>query len=197
MLVRSKCAPHFKRLAYERGLGGLESGGCMAGTQYCRITPDGEVTPCPYMDLSAGNVRDSSFTEIWQGSELFLGLRDLERLEGRCGSCEFNELCGGCRCRAYAAFENPLQEDPACTYQPTGKKLEGHTVLWDSEARARLERIPIKFIRSKVQQGLEAYARSNSIPLITNEIMQQGLQGDARPKAFDKLPNFMKRPPAS
>ncbi|MCB1035934.1 MAG: heme biosynthesis protein, partial [Acidobacteria bacterium] len=51
MLVRSKCAPHFKRLAYERGLGGLESGGCMAGTQYCRITPDGEVTPCPYMDL--------------------------------------------------------------------------------------------------------------------------------------------------
>ncbi len=196
MLVRSKCAPHFKRLAYERGLGGLESGGCMAGTHYCRITPDGDVTPCPYMDLSAGNVRDSSFTEIWNHSDLFSGLRDLERLEGRCGACEFNELCGGCRCRAYAAFENPLQEDPACTYQPTGQPLDAHIVLWDPQARARLDRIPIAFIRSKVQSGLEAYARSNSIPLITDEIMQQGLQGDARPKAFDKLPSFLKRPPS-
>jgi MoaA/NifB/PqqE/SkfB family radical SAM enzyme len=54
MLVRSKCAPHFKRISYERGLGGLESGGCMAGSEYCRITPEGNVTPCPYMTVVAG-----------------------------------------------------------------------------------------------------------------------------------------------
>ena len=47
MLVRAKCAPHFKRIAYEQGEAGLESGGCMAGVDYCRITPEGEVTPCP------------------------------------------------------------------------------------------------------------------------------------------------------
>src|SRR3970282_908896 len=63
MLVRSKNAPHFKRIAYEKGLGGLESGGCMAGTQYCRITPEGDVTPCPYMTVSAGSVRGQSFRE--------------------------------------------------------------------------------------------------------------------------------------
>ncbi|MCH9651077.1 MAG: radical SAM protein [Deltaproteobacteria bacterium] len=190
MLVRSKCAPHFKRLAYEQGLGGLESGGCMAGTQYCRITPEGEVTPCPYMDLSAGNVRDSSFTEIWQGSTLLQELRDVAKLGGRCGDCEFNELCGGCRCRAYAAYEDPLAEDPACTYQPTGKPLDNQEVLWDSEARARLDRIPIAFIRNKVRSGLESFARRKSLTLITAEVMKQGLQGGARPRAFPGMPPF-------
>jgi len=198
MLVRSKCAPHFKRLAYEKGEGGLESGGCMAGTQYCRITPNGDVTPCPYMELSAGNVRDSSFTEIWKESPLFLGLRDLERLQGRCGACEFNELCGGCRCRAYAAYEDPLQEDPACTYQPTGKALDAAGAIhWDAEAQARLDRIPIRFVRDKVQQGLEAYARSHGLTTVTPEVMKEGLQGEGRPKVFGKMPDFVKRPGSS
>ncbi|HEY5573098.1 MAG TPA: radical SAM protein, partial [Anaerolineales bacterium] len=115
MLVRSKCAPHFKRISYERGLGGLESGGCMAGSEYCRITPEGNVTPCPYMTVVAGNVRETSFTEIWESSPVLLQLRDARNLKGRCGDCEFNELCGGCRCRAYAAFGDYLHEDPACT----------------------------------------------------------------------------------
>lgn len=195
MLVRSKCAPHFKRLAYEKGEGGLESGGCMAGTQYCRITPGGEVTPCPYMDTSAGNVRDSSFTRIWQESELFRQLRDLDQLKGRCGACEFNELCGGCRCRAYAAFDDPLQEDPACTYQPTGRPLDrGEAIRWSAEAQARLDRIPIRFVREKVQKGLEAYARSHDLSEITPEVMKEGLQGEGRPKVFGKMPDFVKRP---
>jgi radical SAM protein with 4Fe4S-binding SPASM domain len=182
MLVRSKCAPHFKRISYEKGLGGLESGGCMAGTEYCRITPNGEVTPCPYMTVVAGNVRDQSFTEIWQTSPVFQELRDVRNLKGRCGDCEFNKLCGGCRCRAYSAYGDYLQEDPACTYQPAGLPLPAGEVLWSIEAKTRLERIPLVFIRDKVRKGLEAYAQRNSIPIITAEVMKEGMAGMERPQ---------------
>jgi radical SAM protein with 4Fe4S-binding SPASM domain len=186
MLVRSKCAPHFKQIAYQRGLGGLESGGCMAGTEYCRITPQGDVTPCPYMTVAAGNVREQSFAEIWQTSPVLQDLRDANRLKGRCGACEFNQLCGGCRCRAYAATGDYLQEDPACTYQPTGRPLEFWEVLWSPEARARLERIPIAFIRAKVKQGLEAYAQRQAVRVITPDIMKEAMAGEARPEMFKR-----------
>jgi radical SAM protein with 4Fe4S-binding SPASM domain len=188
MLVRSKCAPHFKRIAYEKGLAGLESGGCMAGTQYCRITPEGDVTPCPYMDAVAGNVRDRGFAAVWRGSQVLGELRDLEQLKGRCGACEYKELCGGCRCRAYAATGDYLTEDPACLHEPRGKVLDEEApVTWSDEARSRLERIPISFIRNKVRSGMESYARRQGVPVITGEIMQQGLQGDGRP-AFEGMP---------
>jgi radical SAM protein with 4Fe4S-binding SPASM domain len=193
MLVRSKCAPHFKRIAYEKGVGGLESGGCMAGIQYCRITPEGDVTPCPYMELAAGNVRSQSFGDIWETSPILLQLRDPNRLKGRCGTCEFNRLCGGCRCRAYAAYGDVLQEDPACTYQPTGEPLETRETTWSAEAWARLERIPIVFIRDKVRQGLEMYARRKAIDVITPEVMKEALSGEGRPAVFRQMPSFLER----
>lgn len=191
MLVRSKCAPHFKRIAFEKGRAGLESGGCMAGTQYCRITPEGDVTPCPYMTVSAGNVRQQSFTEIWQRSPVLAALRDPGRLGGRCGGCEFNELCGGCRCRAYAAYDDYLAEDPSCTYTPTGVPLSTEEILWSDAARARLERIPIAFIRNKVRQGMESFARRQGAAVITAELMQEGLQGEGR-TALAGMPRFVR-----
>lgn len=191
MLVRSKCAPHFKRIAYEKGLGGLESGGCMAGTQYCRITPEGDVTPCPYMTVVAGNVREQSFREIWETSPILLQLRDVQQLKGRCGRCEFNRLCGGCRCRAYAASGDFLHEDPACTYQPTGQPLDFPAIRWSTEAQARLERIPIAFIREKVRQGLEVYARRKAVHLITPDLMKAAMTGEGRPAVFNKMPAFL------
>lgn len=182
MLVRSKCAPQFKQIAYEMGKGGLESGGCMAGTEYCRITPEGDVTPCPYMTVVAGNVLEQGFTEIWRTSPVFRELRDLDKLQGRCGRCEFKELCGGCRCRAYAAFGDYLQEDPACTYQPdgNGRLLQVEGIVWAEAARARLERIPIAFIRNKVQKGVEAYAQRQGAKRITVEVMNEALAGAER-----------------
>lgn len=194
MLVRSKCAPHFKRIAYEKGLGGLESGGCMAGTQYCRVTPEGDVTPCPYMNAVAGNVLEQSFSEIWETSPLLQQLRDRSQLKGRCGRCEFNELCGGCRCRAYAAFGDYLQEDPACTYQPTGQPLVFEEIVWSDEALARVERIPIAFIREKVRRGVETYAQRKSARLITAELMKEAMAGQDRPEVFKniKMPSFIK-----
>jgi radical SAM protein with 4Fe4S-binding SPASM domain len=195
MLVRSKCAPQFKQIAYERGLGGLESGGCMAGTQYCRITPQGDVTPCPYMTVVAGNVRDQSFGEIWRTSTVLQELRDPELLLGRCGRCEFKQLCGGCRCRAQAAHGDYLQEDPACRYQPTGRPVALEGTRWNAEARARLERIPIVFIRTKVEKALEAYAQRQGIDVITPEVMQKALPGDGRSKMLGSKPLFRKQKP--
>ncbi len=192
MLVRSKCAPQFKQISYEKGLGGLESGGCMAGTEYCRITPEGNVTPCPYMTVVAGNVLEQSFTEIWNTSPVLTELRDPQQLKGRCGACEFKELCGGCRCRSYAHFGDYLQEDPACLYQPTGKELAIEEFVWSEDARARLERIPIKFIRNKVQKGVETFAQRKGVHLITAEVLEAGLQGSGRTEMFEKMPGFVK-----
>lgn len=187
MLVRSKCAPHFKRIAFERALGGLESGGCMAGTQYGRITPEGNVTPCPYMTVVVGNIRETRLTEIWQTAPVFQELRNLKQLKGRCGDCEFKELCGGCRCRAYAAYGDYLQEDPACTYQPSGQPLQFERTTWSSEAKSRLERIPIAFIREKVKKGVETYAQRIGARVITAELMKMATAGMERPATFNKL----------
>lgn len=182
MLVRSKCAPQFKQIAYAMGQGGLESGGCMAGTEYCRITPEGNVTPCPYMPVVAGNVLEQRLTDIWHTSPVFQELRDLDQLQGRCGRCEFKELCGGCRCRAYAASGDYLQEDPACTYQPNGARrlLKAEGIVWSEAAQARLERIPIAFIRNKVRKGVEAYAQRQGAKRITAEVMNEALAGAER-----------------
>jgi radical SAM protein with 4Fe4S-binding SPASM domain len=175
MRVRAKCAPQFKQIAYERGERGLESGGCMAGTHYARITPGGELTPCPYMGVVAGNLRERSFAEIWRDSPVLRELRDPGRLKGRCGRCEFNTLCGGCRCRAFAAHGDYLEEDPACTYEPTGRPLAAPVLAWDEAARARLERIPIAFIRARVRAGVEAYAGRNAVATITTRVMDEAL----------------------
>jgi len=189
MLVRSKCAPQYKQIAYAAGRGGLESGGCMAGVEYARITPGGDVTPCPYMSVVAGNVLETSFTDVWTSSPVLTDLRDTSKLKGRCGACEFNELCGGCRCRAFASFGDYLQEDPACTYQPTGKPLEFVDPAWSEEAEARLNRIPIAFIREKVRKGVIAYARRNAVQYISDDVMDAALPGNARPPAFGRRPD--------
>ncbi len=196
MLVRSKCAPQFKQISYEKGRGGLESGGCMAGTQYLRITPNGDVTPCPYMTEVAGNIREQSFTEIWKNSAVLNDLRNPNKLKGRCGACEFNELCGGCRCRAFAAYGDYLQEDPACLYQPTGEplKLENGQFEWSAEAQARLDRIPIEFIRKKVKKGVEAFALRNNVYLITADTMKDSLAGEGRTEGFAGMSRFFTKP---
>ena len=181
MLVRAKCAPQFKQLSYEMGRGGLESGGCMAATEYCRITPEGNVTPCPYMDVVAGNVREEGLTGVWDASPVFLDLRDPSRLKGRCGACEFNELCGGCRCRAYSAFGDYMAEDPACRYVPGALTyVEPSEVVFTDAVIRRVDRIPITFIREKVRKGLLAYAARHELRVVTSEDMDRALAGSRR-----------------
>src|SRR5262249_19168766 len=96
MLVNAKCAPHYVRLL--QGDGGEASpflkgyaggaGGCPAGTHYLGIRPNGDVTPCPYLPLFAGNLKDERLTDIWESSDLFVRIRRRTELGGRCGECE-------------------------------------------------------------------------------------------------------------
>jgi radical SAM protein with 4Fe4S-binding SPASM domain len=100
--VRPSCAPQFMRIAKGMGLDMRQwIRGCIAGLYYCRIYPNGDVTPCPYLPIKLGNVREKNFREIWVESNVFKTLRAPNLLKGKCGACEYRVLCGGCRARAY------------------------------------------------------------------------------------------------
>jgi len=92
--------------------------GCLAGTGVCFISHQGEVYPCGYLPVLAGDLRQQSFEEIWRGAAVFQQLRDTANLKGKCGRCEFRNVCLGCRARAYAATGNYLDEEPFCINQP-------------------------------------------------------------------------------
>jgi radical SAM protein with 4Fe4S-binding SPASM domain len=194
LLLRAKCAPHFRRIIWELDpasplLKNYAHGSCPAGKYYCRITPEGEVTPCPYMPVSAGNLRERSFADLWESAGVFNDLRE-PRLGGRCGDCEFRKICGGCRCRAYATSGDYLAEDPACGYQPGA---HGGTLIdlppdqtfglevtfelpWEEAARARLAAIPA-FARGMVVKAVEAYCRAGGHAVVTS-----GALGEVRQK---------------
>jgi len=82
------------------------------------IRPNGDVTPCPYLPVFAGTLRSSSLADLWTSSELFVGIRRRTSLGGRCGECEMNGHCGGCRARAYGMTGDLMAEDPLCTHTP-------------------------------------------------------------------------------
>lgn len=140
--VKPSCAPQFMRIAEETGVDMKRwIRGCVAGLYYCRIYPTGEVTPCPYLPIKLGNIRERSFKDIWFNSEVLKTLRDFNNLKGRCGICNYRDLCGGCRARAYGLtsdfidfcgdLHEPtelrgdyLAEDPWCAYQPKAEKVQ-------------------------------------------------------------------------
>ena len=99
--------------------------GCLAGTGVCFISHEGEVFPCGYLPVIAGDLRKQRFAEIWQNSAVFAELRDTGNLKGKCGCCEFRNICMGCRARAFAASGDYLDEEPFCVYQPRMTNLKG------------------------------------------------------------------------
>ena len=82
------------------------------------IAHDGEVSPSGFLPLSAGNVKMENPIRIYREAPLFVGLRDVDNFHGRCGRCEFRQVCGGSRARAYVASGDPFGEDPLCPYEP-------------------------------------------------------------------------------
>jgi radical SAM protein with 4Fe4S-binding SPASM domain len=92
--------------------------GCLAGTGVCFISHQGEVYPCGYLPVLAGDLNQQSFAEIWENAPVFEQLRDTGNLKGKCGYCEFRNICMGCRARAFAATGDYLDEEPFCVYQP-------------------------------------------------------------------------------
>jgi heme b synthase len=131
LLVRPTCAPHYYRVVLQKqkedgekfeqrtlkfSTGG--SKGCIAGQVIALIDVDGNVLPCSYFPKSGGNIRKQSFKDIWENSTLFKEMRDFKGYKGRCGSCEYINVCGGCRARAYAVTGDYLDEEPFCGYIP-------------------------------------------------------------------------------
>jgi AdoMet-dependent heme synthase len=132
--LKATCAPHYYRIIRQRareegrklsfeadGMAAMTRG-CLAGSGVCFISHRGDVQPCGYLPISAGNVREQSFEAIWENSSLFGSLRDLNGLSGKCGACEYRAFCAGCRARAYYASGDYLSEEPYCAYLPAGSK---------------------------------------------------------------------------
>jgi radical SAM protein with 4Fe4S-binding SPASM domain len=130
--LKPTCAPQFYRLwredAHARGekitpqTHGMEAmtKGCLGGQGFAFVSYQGEVQPCGYLELSAGNIREQPFPEIWANSELFRQLRAVDDYHGKCHACRYRKVCGGCRARAYALTGDVLGDDPICPYMPMG-----------------------------------------------------------------------------
>lgn len=102
---------------------GAVTKGCLAGSGVCFISHRGEVFPCGYLPVCAGDLKHQKFAEIWEDSQVFQALRNPDNLGGKCGVCEYRMLCMGCRARAYAGAGDFLAEEPFCDYEPQVKEV--------------------------------------------------------------------------
>jgi AdoMet-dependent heme synthase len=188
------------------------AGGCPAGTHYMGIRPNGDVTPCPYLPVFAGSLRSARLEDLWTASDLFRDIRRRASLGGRCGECEMNAHCGGCRARAYGMTGDLMAEDPLCTHTPgtfIGSPLlalrgpgatasgpfahaEGPiqygresttTIAWDDAAAERMKRIPA-FVRGMVVKAVEESCRKNGINRVTAEELERIRARMPTPKIF-------------
>lgn len=198
LMVRAKCAPHFKRIAIEMdpnwpitAAHGYDAGGCIAATRYARVTPNGDVTPCPYMENSAGSLKEQSFQDIWNNAPVLNALR-APKLEGRCGVCEYQKLCGGCRARPLAASGNMMGEDSLCSYQPRGGAVitpmmpDSGAMRWTQDAETHIARVP-GFVRRMVRRRAEDHVREQGRSEVTKDDLTELARrrfGDAGPPVF-------------
>jgi radical SAM protein with 4Fe4S-binding SPASM domain len=107
------------------------------GKGFMFISHVGNVYPSGFLPIHAGNIRETPLADIYRHAPIFKSLRDTSKLEGKCGACEYKEICGGSRARAYAVTGDPLAQEPCCIYQPKN---------WDpqleQEAEAFRENLP-------------------------------------------------------
>lgn len=184
VMIRARCAPYLRRML---GLHGGEavnsyaawSSACLAGRSYLRITPQGQVTPCPYIPEVVGDVTATPLREIWERHPLLRRLRT-ELPSGKCGACDFRYGCGGCRARALARHGDLMAEDSNCLYvRPAGALPEAAPVIhawrkeltWEPAAAALLERMPA-FIRGRVKARIEECAANEAQRRVTVEFMR-------------------------
>jgi len=128
--LKATCAPHYYRILRQRakkegkkitsqtyGFDAVTRG-CLGGIAFCFISHVGQVQPCGYLEIDCGQVRETSFEEIWNHSTVFSQLRNTQGYKGKCGRCEFRKVCGGCRARAYETSGDFMGEEPYCIYEP-------------------------------------------------------------------------------
>ncbi len=134
--IKTTEGPHYRRVALEemaaaepagRGTGAQPASGSPGGrfvpgmndgSGFLFISSRGDIQPSGFLPLTAGNVRTDSIVRVYREHPLFVALRDPDLLRGRCGACEYREVCGGSRARAYAVAGDIHAEDPACLYVP-------------------------------------------------------------------------------
>jgi len=139
ILMRPTCAPHYYRIVpqkakaegikFERRSLSFSTGGgkgCIAAQSICLIDCFGNVKPCSYFPRIAGNVKRTPIREIWEKSELFNELRDFGSYKGKCGQCEYQNVCGGCRARADSVYGDYMEEEPFCGYVPMKLRHGAH-----------------------------------------------------------------------
>jgi AdoMet-dependent heme synthase len=137
--IKSTAAPMYRRVAIERKR--LEQGsdkpvtfqgagfqyadglnrptrGVNDGNGFLFISHIGDIQPSGFLPLTAGNVRTDNVIDVYRHSQLFTDLRSPDKIKGRCGVCEYRDVCGGQRGRAYGITGDYLESDPACVYIP-------------------------------------------------------------------------------
>jgi radical SAM protein len=160
-VVKVTEAPHYRRYVAERdvegrgggampamlrraegpgGTVGLAPRGVNAGNGFAFVSHRGDVYPSGFLPERAGNVRDTPLSRVYREAPLFRALRDPDRLQGRCGACEYRTICGGSRSRALALVGDAFAEDPWCAYVPRALRHAAATsyepvgVIMSSEA---------------------------------------------------------------
>lgn len=128
-MIKSTEAPHYRRYLIQhrppKNAADLElnsnrflPAGVNDGKGILFISHAGIVHPSGFLPMVCGVFPQQHLVSIYQESSIFQGLRNADRLEGKCGRCEFRQICGGSRARAYAVTGNLFAEEPDCCYQP-------------------------------------------------------------------------------
>ena len=154
--IKSTEAPHYRRFAAQARVMESRAGKCPLdaaaerkrdtigraprgindGKGFVFVSHTGEVYPSGFLPLSGGNVKNGSIVDIYRNSPLFREIRDYDRLKGKCGACEFKNICGGSRARAYAVTGDYMESEPFCVYVPKG--YEGETSERDNTCETQI-----------------------------------------------------------
>lgn len=139
--VKTTAAPHYRRVlaqrkkaqghAPEQGTRGASGFRVNDGRGFLFVSHRGDVFPSGFLPIKCGNVKNEDVIEIYQRHPTFVALRDPAELTGKCGACEFKQICGGSRARAYAMTGNLLDWDALCSYVPPGYEAEHEPGLKD------------------------------------------------------------------
>jgi radical SAM protein with 4Fe4S-binding SPASM domain len=162
------------------------------------IRPNGDVTPCPYLPVFAGTLRKSSLKDLWTSSGLFADIRRRTSLGGRCGECEMNGHCGGCRARAFGMTGDLMAEDPLCTHTPgtfAGSPLLA--ILAGASAEAGRTSVAEPRATAGLQYGLEssttiawddeAAARMKKIPAFVRGMVVKAVEDSCRRNGIGRV----------
>jgi AdoMet-dependent heme synthase len=134
--IKPTCSPHYTRVSRKiqkspakngsSGHGSTITRGCLGGQGFVFISHRGTVQICGFLDIGAGNLRETRYDlkEIWESAPFFREIRDSGRYKGKCGGCEYWDICGGCRARAYYSSGDYLGDEPNCLYQPGAMRHE-------------------------------------------------------------------------